>query len=128
MSINPEVVKATYNNINRATGNHLLAILLTALLLVMPALIYAGSLWVEQSIQAEVKQQMKSIQSSINQQRVDYFQDQLYIIEDKIIDGTVTSYDKKRTKFYWENGTKNAAFPWYGGTSTFMHSGCHCRQ
>ena len=96
MPLNSSSVKETYDNINKATGNHLLSILLSAIILVMPALVYAGSLWVEQSIQKQVSQQMLGIKTLIKKQRQDYLQDQLYSIEDKKIDGTITNADKKR--------------------------------
>ncbi|MCH2044379.1 MAG: amidohydrolase family protein [Saprospiraceae bacterium] len=35
---------------------------------------------------------------------------------------------KKRTKFYWEQMSQKAAFPWYGGSINHVGSGCTCRH
>ena len=33
---------------------------------------------------------------------------------------------KKRSQFYWENNTYNAAFPWHEESKSFSKSGCGC--
>ena len=33
---------------------------------------------------------------------------------------------KKRAKFYWENNSYNASFPWHEDSKGFMHNGCGC--
>lgn len=40
----------------------------------------------------------------------------------------IGNYDKKRTKFYWENGKYNQGVPFLLGTMSFMAPQCSCRN
>lgn len=38
----------------------------------------------------------------------------------------IGNYDRKRTKFYWENNRYNASFPWHEKVQSFMRPTCSC--
>ncbi|MDO1450036.1 amidohydrolase family protein [Rhodocytophaga aerolata] len=40
----------------------------------------------------------------------------------------VGNYDRKRSKFYWENTRYSQAFPWHEDSHSFMESNCSCRH
>ena len=40
----------------------------------------------------------------------------------------IGNYDKKRSKFYWENGKYNQGVPFFAGTMSFIHQQCSCRE
>jgi imidazolonepropionase-like amidohydrolase len=40
----------------------------------------------------------------------------------------VGNYDRKRSKFYWENTRYSQAFPWHEETHSFIEGSCSCRH
>jgi imidazolonepropionase-like amidohydrolase/Tol biopolymer transport system component len=40
----------------------------------------------------------------------------------------VGNYDRKRSKFYWENTRYSQAFPWHEDSHSFIESNCSCRH
>ena len=40
----------------------------------------------------------------------------------------IGNYDKKRSKFYWENGKYNQGVPFFVNTMSFMTPTCSCRH
>jgi hypothetical protein len=40
----------------------------------------------------------------------------------------VGNYDRKRSKFYWENNLYSQNFPWHEETHSFTEVNCSCRH
>ena len=121
MSIIPNNLPPKYDEANHVINKHIVSILGSIIVFLIPIILYAGSAWVDKQIEdgmgqyatktdiVNIQTQLTSnsdsfatkveivdIKKQISTNQIDSFQEQVYTIEDKKIDGLAKPSDEKK--------------------------------
>lgn len=91
----------TYNNANKSVSKHILTYLGSIVAILIPLLMYSGAAWVDDQIEQKMgnyatKTEAMNIQRQLMTNQIDYYQEQIYEIQDKKVDGLSSSSDNKK--------------------------------
>ena len=91
--------KDLYDTLNRKTINHSFSIVITLAIYIFGGsgfILWAGEKYVGDIVKDKTSSQFENIMDQVVQIRRDQVQERIFDIQDKRIDGTITSQDKKK--------------------------------